>query len=143
MRSSWIVQESRVFFISEGTMFHIFGPRYLSALKPQSVCERRLYWILLCSNMYYVLFMYYWSSQIVANILRFFTWIVKESSFCINFSNVNTLSLSTVPGARSFKWFIRLSDVLWQLIHTKGQYANWDSIKDFIKAMRRLRLMHL
>ena len=30
-----------------------------------------------------------------------------------------------------------------QHIHTKGQYANWDSIKDFIKTLRRLRLMNL
>ena len=30
-----------------------------------------------------------------------------------------------------------------QHIHTRGQYANWDSIKDFIKTLRRLRLMNL
>ena len=41
-------------------MFRIFGPRYLSALKPQltvftgpnlkPVCERSLYWTFLCSK---------------------------------------------------------------------------------------------
>ena len=54
----FILNYSRVshFFISRWTMFHIIGSGYLTALKPQltvftdsnwnSVCWRRLYWIL-------------------------------------------------------------------------------------------------
>ena len=38
-RFDFILNCARVseFFISKGTMFHIFGPRYLSALKPQLI----------------------------------------------------------------------------------------------------------
>ena len=94
------------FVISGGTMFHIFGQRYLRTHQPQltvftdpkwrSVFELRLYWVFLCSTFSCIIgvarFSFVLYSSVV-NILRFLTWVVTELFFPRSFSNVNIFSL--------------------------------------------------
>ena len=116
--SSWTVKES-LNFLSQKELRSMFLDQdiwvplnhswlfLLTLTDKQSVCERRLHLIFLCSKILCIIgaarfsFVLYSS---VANILRFLAWVVTELFFSRSFSNVKTLPLEIVPSASWCKY---------------------------------------
>ena len=79
----------------------------------------------------------------IANERILLWWQIFTWSFLSKFSKDDWLSLYTILRALSCKWFIRFFYFLPQNIQTSEQYPNCDSMKYFIKVLRRSREMNL
>ena len=127
-------------------MFRIFGPRYLSTLKPHlilftdpnwnSVCEQRLYWIFLLQRFHILSEQQGFLLFYTAVLLIFLDFLLELLQ---NYLFLEVIHMMLHCNCNRSYIHVFVSDLNdYQMfdhstrIH-KGQYANWDSIKDFIK----------